>query len=78
MIEFTPPWTPPLLIGLKIHPENPMKFDFLLDRGDVKKLDGDELKSESTRLIKYFLAALTVPAKDVWVNLSPYEKERIV
>ena len=78
MVEFTPPSTPPLLIGLKIHPENPMKFDFLLDRGDVKKLDGDELKNESTRLIKYFLAALTVPAKDVWVNLSPYEKDRIV
>ena len=36
------------------------------------------LKSESTRLIKYFLAAVTVPEKDLWVNLSPYEKDRIV
>ena len=78
MVEFTPPATPPLLIGLKIHPEHPLKFDFLLDRGDVKKLDGSELKNESTRLIKYFLAALTIPEKDLWVNLSPYENDRIV
>ncbi len=36
------------------------------------------LKSESTQLIKYFLAALTTPEKDMWVNLSPYEKDRII
>src|SRR5262249_36750514 len=34
--------------------------------------------AESTKLIKYFLAALTIPEKDLWVNLSPYEKDRIV
>jgi len=38
----------------------------------------NELKTESIRLIKYFLAALTVPEKELWVNLSPYEKDRIV
>ena len=26
----------------------------------------------------HFLASLTVPEKDLWVNLSPYEKDRIV
>jgi hypothetical protein len=34
--------------------------------------------ADANRLIKYFLAALTVPEKDLWVNLSPYEKDRIV
>ena len=29
-------------------------------------------------MIKYFFAALTLPEKDVWVNLSPYEKDCIV
>ena len=29
-------------------------------------------------MIKYFLAALTIPEKDLWVNLSPYEKDRII
>ena len=37
-----------------------------------------ELKKDSEKLIKYFLAALTIPEKDLWVNLSPYEKDRII
>ena len=31
-----------------------------------------------SKLIKYFLASLTIPEKDLWVNLSPYEKDRII
>ncbi|MBF0511175.1 MAG: hypothetical protein HQL13_02485 [Candidatus Omnitrophica bacterium] len=38
----------------------------------------EQLKAESTKLIKYFLASLTIPEKDLWVNLSPYEKDRII
>ncbi|MBF0489700.1 MAG: protein kinase [Candidatus Omnitrophica bacterium] len=38
----------------------------------------EEMKQESTKLIKYFLASLTIPEKDMWVNLSPYEKDRII
>ena len=37
-----------------------------------------ELEAEATRLAKYFLAALTVPQEDLWVNLSPYERDRII
>jgi len=37
-----------------------------------------KLKTESTKLIKYFLASLTMPENDLWVNLSPYEKDRII
>ncbi len=29
-------------------------------------------------MIKYFLASLTIPEKDLWVNLSPDEKDRII
>ncbi|MBF0619937.1 MAG: hypothetical protein HQL19_07205, partial [Candidatus Omnitrophica bacterium] len=35
-------------------------------------------EATSRRLVKYFLAALTTPEKDMWVNLSPYEKDRII
>ena len=35
-------------------------------------------KQEVTKLIKYFLASLTIPESDLWVNLSPYEKNRII
>jgi hypothetical protein len=67
----------PLLVGMKIHPENPLLFDFIVDQG-VSTLSEDQLKLETEKLVKYFLAALTIPDNDVWVNLSPYEKDRVV
>jgi hypothetical protein len=35
-------------------------------------------KEEYTKLTKYFLASLAIPDDDQWVNLSPYEKDRII
>lgn len=70
-------FTPVIVKGLSLYPDNPLKFDFLIDKGDTDFLD-KELKQESTKLIKYFLASLTVPEKELWVNLSPYEGDRII
>ncbi|MBF0569333.1 MAG: hypothetical protein HQL18_00960, partial [Candidatus Omnitrophica bacterium] len=33
---------------------------------------------EYEKLIKYFLASLTIPNSDMWVNLSPHESNRII
>jgi len=77
MVHLSPPINPPVLKGIKVHPDNPFRFDFILDKGDSES-NSDQLKDESTRLIKYFLASLTIPEKDLWVNLSPYEKDRII
>ena len=77
MVHLSPPLDPPILKGIKVHPENPFRFDFILDKGD-SQLSNDALKDESSKLIKYFLASLTIPEKDLWVNLSPYEKDRII
>ncbi|HQP10866.1 MAG TPA: nucleoside-diphosphate kinase, partial [Candidatus Omnitrophota bacterium] len=33
---------------------------------------------ESEKLVKYFLASMTIPKDDLWVNLSPYENDRII
>src|ERR1700733_3113115 len=77
MVRLSPPLEPPMLKGIKVHPDNPFRFDFILDKGD-SELSNDQLKDESSRLIKYFLASITVPEKDLWVNLSPYEKDRII
>jgi len=81
-------FNPPILKGIKVHPDNPFRFDFILDKGDGLSngvipakagiLNQEQLKQESTKLIKYFLASLTIPEKDLWVNLSPYEKDRII
>ncbi len=77
MIRATPAFEPALIKGVTVFPDNPLRFDFIVDTGDVA-LEGDDLKSESNKLIKYFLASLTVPEEDLWVNLSPYEAERII
>ncbi len=72
-----PVFMPPLLKGLNIHPENPFLFDFIVNPGD-DKLQGAALKAESEKLVKFFLAAMTIPDKEAWVNLSPYEADRII
>ncbi|HQO57189.1 MAG TPA: response regulator [Candidatus Omnitrophota bacterium] len=70
-------YTPACLKGIKIDPQNPLKFDFIIDSGK-DELTGQALEEESNKLIKYFLATLTIPEEDLWVNLSPYESDRII
>jgi len=77
MVTMSPGFTPTLIKGITIHPENPLQFDFIVDTGDTDP-SKEALIEESTRLIKYFLASLTVPEDELWVNLSPYEKDRII
>jgi len=77
MVTTSPAFIPPVLKGLIINPDNPFQFDFVFDSGD-SVLTEEEIKEESTKLIKYFLASLTIPENELWVNLSPYEKDRII
>ncbi len=77
MVPMTSVFAPTLIKGITIHPDNPLMFDFIVDNGD-ENLTGEELKKISKKLIKYFLASLTVPEDDQWVNLSPYEQDRII
>jgi hypothetical protein len=67
MVHLSPPLNPPILKGIKVHPDNPFQFDFILDKGD-SEISNSQLKDESTKLIKYFLASLTIPDKDLWVT----------
>ena len=77
MVSLSTPYQPPVLQGVKVYADNPFQLDFILNKGASMQSEG-ALKDESNKLVKYFLAALTVPENDLWVNLSPYEKERIV
>ena len=70
MVAVSPVFAPPVLKGLIINPEQPFQFDFVFDSGD-SKLTKDEIKEESSKLIKYFLTSLTIPENELWVNLSP-------
>ncbi|MFH0753116.1 MAG: hypothetical protein V2A70_00950 [Candidatus Omnitrophota bacterium] len=82
MLQLSSAFAPPLLKGIKVYRNDPFRFDFILDTGDMSSdvgtLHATSLRNDSNRLIKYFLAALTIPEKDLWVNLSPYEQDRIV
>ena len=77
MVSLTPSFTPCLLRGLKFDAQTPLNLKFILDEGDAG-LEADALRDESEMLIKFFLASLTTPEKDIWVNLSPYESGRII
>ncbi len=77
MVSLSSAYDPAYLKGIVIHPENALKFDFLVYRGNGN-LTTQQKQTEYNKLIKYFLASLAVPDKDQWVNLSPYEKNRII
>ncbi|MBF0123372.1 MAG: YdcF family protein [Candidatus Omnitrophica bacterium] len=77
MITMTAAFTPVILKGMVIHPEDPLKFDFLMDTGSARAT-GEDLRVEADKAIKYFLASLTVPQESMWVNLSPVEKDRVI
>ncbi|MEI8012571.1 MAG: hypothetical protein WCI27_08880, partial [Candidatus Omnitrophota bacterium] len=73
----------PLLKGIKVRVNDPFHLEFLLDRQTSTKSDTSAsqrpvMNAEAARLVKYFLVSLTVPEQDLWVNLSPYEKDRII
>ena len=77
LISLSKQYSPAIVRGLSIYPDDPLKFDFIINTGDGN-LSGEKFKKESQKLIKYFLAALTVPEKELWVNLSPYEKNHMI
>jgi len=62
------------LRGLQIYPDRPLTFNFFITHSqDVLSLERKNEKYQT--LLKYFLAALTIPETDLWVNLSAHEKE---
>ncbi len=77
MVMQSPAFVPVLLKGMTIHPDDPFRFDFIVDSGNTDFAQ-DEIKKESEKLVKYFLASMTIPKDDLWVNLSPYEDDRII
>ncbi len=68
-------YTPALVKGLRIDPQQPRKLLFMLDKGQTPEAD---LRENVARQARYFLTGLAVPEKEFWVNLSPYESDRIV
>lgn len=72
-------FVPVMMRAVKVDPQNPFSLEFFIDQGNTSfELDTPEFKAESEKLIKYFLASLTIKEKDQWVNLSLYEPDKIL
>jgi len=65
----------PLPLAIEFLDNNPFHLKFVLSR--TGNNDSAYIKKQAQAVAKYFFAALTIPAQDLWVNLSPYEKNRI-
>jgi hypothetical protein len=76
MVGVSSVFSPLALKGIVINPQKPLEFQFIVDTGEAPQ-DAASVKVEAKRLVKYFLAGLTIPEGELWVNLSPYEKSRI-
>jgi hypothetical protein len=70
----TDPYQLSVLRSIRINPDQPFEIDFIIDGGDQAGVE----REETTRLIRYFLAFLAIPEEDLWVNLSPYESDRVI
>jgi len=77
MVGESVPFAPLALKGLVVNPNKPLEFQFIVDTGRGPQ-DTASIKDQTNQLVKYFLAGLTIPEGDLWVNLSPYEKDRMV
>ena len=81
MVGASSVYMPLIFKDLTVHPDNPLLFDFIVDTGDSglrPGVDDTSIREQASTLVKYFLASLTLSEKDQWVNLSPYEKDRIL
>ncbi len=77
MVAVSQPLVPVMLKGLQINPKNPLIVDFLVSKGD-EVLGQAQYYKEIETLARYFLASMAIPEDQLWVNLSPFEKDKII
>lgn len=77
IISPTDQYQPLVFQGIGLHPSNPLKISFILNDNQTN-LQQSEVQADANRLIDYFLVALTLPKTEMWVNLSPFEENRVI
>ncbi|MBZ0167781.1 MAG: hypothetical protein K8I00_13325, partial [Candidatus Omnitrophica bacterium] len=77
MVHPSENFVPVLLKGLTLYPDDPLRFDFVVDSGS-RHLESTDIQAASEKLVRYFMSGLTIPKSELWVNLSPYEGDRII
>ena len=67
----------PCFRAWKLDPSNALQLDIIMDAGDEILTEQGALEL-SDRLSQYFFTCLAVPKEELWVNLSPFEGDRII
>ena len=63
-----------VITGMEFSEKTPFSLRFYFSKHGENKI----LEKDITRMVKYFLGFLSVPQEDLWVNLSPFESDRII
>ena len=53
-------------------------FKLLLDKGDLKHLQAEELEESTQQLLNYFFVGVSLPNESFWVNLRPDSPANII
>jgi hypothetical protein len=77
VLEPTTAREPVLMKGCKVSLNKPGLFRFLINPGD-SGLSGEAFQRERSRLLEYFYTSAAIKAENIWVNLSPYETNRML
>ncbi len=77
MVNLSPAYEPVMIKGLTVHKDNPFLFDFIVMSARTR-CPASRLKKKAKSSSSIFWPALAIPDKDVWVNFSPYEKNKMI
>ena len=77
VLAHSPEYDSARIVGLKLDPEDQYRMQFIVDPG-TEDHSGRCLEDEVKKAVNCFIAAMAVPEDKLWVNLSPYEPDRII
>lgn len=78
MVALSEAFQPPALAGVKVFVDDPFRLDFVVERGTSSTPEVDEVKLVSDRLVRYFMASLTVPEDDLFGLTFPRMKRTVL
>jgi hypothetical protein len=68
-VNLSSAFIPAHLQGITIHQDNALQFDFLIHKGEGQ-LDSAQKKQEYNKLVKYFLASLTIADESTYPRMK--------
>jgi len=76
--SFTPEKFRPLHLRYLSYDGLNNNFKLLLDKGDIKSLNKEEVEDTTKTLLKYFFIGISLPNESFWVNLRPDSPDNII